>query len=149
MDFLKKISLNIKNPDEIYNIINNFKKINFQRSKYQKILNERIKFKGKRLAVENISNVWVELSKKIFFFNNNNLLIRLNLIIYENFKSILLVIILILKGKYKNIQTKLNYKFPKIKREIIEKELEILSRDFKLTKKIKVTKLGKKLFFFE
>ena len=148
-DFLKKVSLNIKNPDEIYDIIKNFKKINFKRSKYQKILNERIKFKGKRLAVENISNVWVELSKKIFFFNNNNLLIGLNLIIYENFKSILLIIILILKGKYKNIQTKLNYKFPKIKRKIIEKELENLSRDFKLTKKIKVTKLGKKLFFFE
>ena len=89
------------------------------------------------------------LSKKIFFFNNNNFLIRLNLILYENIKSILLIIILILRGKYKNMQTKLNYKFPKIKLELMQKEIENLSKDFDISNKVKVTKLGKKLFFFE
>ena len=148
-DFLKKISLNIKDQEKIYNIIKNFKKIDFKRNKYQKILNEKIKFRGKRLAAENISNIWLKLSKKIFFFNNNNFLIRLNLILYENIKLILLIIILILRGKYKNMQTKLNYKFPKIKQELMQKELEILSKDFDISNKVKVTKLGKKLFFFE
>ena len=149
-EFLKKISLNIKSQKKLFSVITNLQKISFQKNKFQKILNERIQFKGKKLAAENILNVWIRLSKKIFLSNdNNNFLIRLNLIIYENFKSILLNTILILRGKYNEMQSLLNYKFPKIKKELIEKELEILSRDFKLTKKIKVTKLGKKLFFFE
>ena len=149
-EFLKKISLNIKSQKKLFSVITNLQKISFQKNKFQKILNERIQFKGKKLAAENILNVWVKLSKKLFLSNdNNNFLIRLNLIIYENFKSILLNTILILRGKYNKMQTLLNYKFPKIKKKLIERELKILSRDFKLTKKIKVTKLGKKLFFFE
>jgi surface carbohydrate biosynthesis protein len=148
-EFLKKISLNIKNKVRIFNIIKNLEKINFKKNKFQNILNERIQFKGKKLAAENILNVWLKLSKKIQLSVNNNFLIYLSLAIHENFKSILLIIILIFKGKYNIMQSKLNYKFPKIKKKFIEKEVEILSRDFKLTKKINVTKLGKKLFFFE
>ena len=149
-ELLKKISLNIKSQTKLFSIIKNLKKNKFQKNKFQKILNERIQFKSKKLAAENILKVWEKLSKKIFLFNsNNNFLIQLNLIIYENFKSIFLIIILILTGKYNRMKSKLNYKFPIIKKELIEKEIEILSKDFNKKNKIKVKKLGKKIFFFE
>ena len=111
-------------------------------------MNERIQFKSKKLAAENISNIWLKLSKNISTKTNNNFLIYFNLIIYENLKLILLTIILIARGKYVRKQDKLNYKFPEIKRKSIEKDIEILCENFNLKKKVKVKKLGKKLFFF-
>ena len=147
-EFLKKISLNIKNQDKLFRVIKNLKKINFDNKKFQKILNERIQFKNKRLAAENISNVWFKLSKNISAKNNNNFLIYFNLIIYENLKLILHTIILIVRGKYGRMKNKLNYKFPDIKKKSIENEIETLRRDFNLKEKIEIKKLGKKLFFF-
>ena len=46
------------------------------------------------------------------------------------------------------MKDKLNYKFPQIKRKSIESDIRILCEDFNLKKKIKIKKLGKKLFFF-
>ena len=151
-EFLKKISLNIKNQDKLFSVIRNLKKNNFNKFKSQRILNERIQFKSKRLAAENISNVWLKLSKNISTKTNNNFLIYLNLIVYENLKLILLTIILIARGKYGRIQDKLNYlnyKFPEIKRKSVENDIKILCENFNFKKKIKVKKLGKKLFFFK
>ena len=147
-EFLKKISLNIKNQDKLFSVIRNLKKIDFNKNKFQKILNERIQFKSKRLAAENISNVWLKLSKNILTRSNNNFLIYFNLIVYENLKLILHTIILIAQGKYGRMKDKLNYKFPQIKRKSIESDIRILCEDFNLKKKIKIKKLGKKLFFF-
>ena len=147
-EFLKKISLNIKNQDKLFSVIRNLKKIDFNKNKFQRILNERIQFKSKRLAAEKISNVWLKLSKNILTKSNNNFLIYFNLIVYENLKLILHTIILIAQGKYGRMKDKLNYKFPQIKRKSIESDIRILCEDFNLKKKIKIKKLGKKLFFF-
>ena len=143
----KKIKF-CKNQDKLFRVIKNLKKINFDNKKFQKILNERIQFKNKRLAAENISNVWFKLSKNISAKNNNNFLIYFNLIIYENLKLILHTLILIVHGKYGRMKNKLNYKFPDIKKKSIENEIETLRRDFNLKEKIEIKKLGKKLFFF-
>jgi surface carbohydrate biosynthesis protein len=151
-EFLKKISLNIKNQDKLFSVIRNLKKNNFNKFKSQRILNERIQFKSKRLAAENISNVWLKLSKNISTKTNNNFLIYFNLIVYENLKLILLTIILIARGKYGRMQDKLNYlnyKFPEIKRKSVENDIKILFENFNFKKKIKEKKLGKKLFFFK
>jgi hypothetical protein len=148
-EFLKKISLNIQKEDEIIKTIKNLKKISFNKKRSQRILNQRIQFKGKKLAAENILTVWKKLSEKIFENSNNNFLIYFNLFIYENLKLIILPIILILTGKYGRMKDKLNYKFPVIKKKNIEKEIEVLSRDFNIKNKIRIKKLGRKLFFFE
>ena len=64
-NFFKKISLNVMKDEKIFKLIKNFENINFNKKKYQKILNKRIQFKKKKLAVENILSVWVKISKKL------------------------------------------------------------------------------------
>jgi len=51
--------------------------------------------------------------------------------------------------KHKRMKDRLNYKFPQLEKKFIQKELEILARAFNLHNKVRVKKLGKKLFFFE
>ena len=101
----------------------------------------------KKLAVENILSVWVKISKKLVKKSNNNILIYLNLLLYENIKSLYLVAKLILTGKYQRIKKKLNYKFPEIKENIIKDDIEGLSKKFNLNNNAKIKKLGKRLFF--
>ena len=146
-EFLKKISLNVMKDEKIFKLIKNFENINFNKKKYQKILNKRIQFKKKKLAVENILSVWVKISKKLVKKSNNNILIYLNLLLYENIKSLYLVAKLILTGKYQRIKKKLNYKFPEIKENIIKDDIEGLSKNFNLNNNAKIKKLGKRLFF--
>lgn len=148
-ELLKKISLNVKNKNKVYSIIKNLEKIDFNKHKFKKILNERIQFKNQVFASQNILKVWVNLSRKVLKGNNNNLLIFLKLLIYENLKLFFLTLILLIRGKSKRMKEKLNYKFPNLKKKFIEKEIEILTKDFNLKNNVKVRKLGKKLFFFE
>ena len=147
LKFLKNISIIVLKDEKIFNLINNFENINFNKKKYQKILNSRIQFKKKKLAVENILSVWVKISKKLVKKSNNNILIYLNLLLYENIKSLYLVAKLILTGKYQRIKKKLNYKFPEIKENIIKDDIEGLSKNFNLNNNAKIKKLGKRLFF--
>lgn len=146
-EFLKKISLNIEKDEKIFKLIKNFENIQFNKNKYQKILNNRIQFKKKKLAVENILSVWVKISKKLKKKKNNNTLIYLNLFVYENIKSLYLMTKLILTGKYKRIKIKLNYKFPEIKENILKYDIEQLSKNFNLNDNTKIKKLGKRLFY--
>lgn len=52
-------------------------------------------------------------------------------------------------GKFDRMKTKLNYKFPNIKKENLKNEIDTLSKNLNLKTNFKVTKLGKKLFFIE
>ena len=148
-EFLKKISLNLDSEVKIFKIIKNLNKVNFNKNKYQKILNERMRFKTNKLASENISNIWKRLSKNIVGKKNNNFLIYFKLFYYENLKIFDLYIILFMTGKFDRMKTKLNYKFPNIKKENLKNEIDTLSKNLNLKTNFKVTKLGKKLFFIE
>ena len=147
-EFLKKVSLNIEKENKVIQFIKNIENITFKKNKYQKILNSRIQFKNNKLATTNILSIWVNLSKKIIKKNNNNNLIYLHLLIYENIKSLYLTITLLLTGRYKRIKKKLNYKFPEIKANIMKNDIDDLSKNFNFKNKIRMKKLGKRLFFF-
>ena len=145
--FLKKVSLNIEKENKVIHLIKNIRNIKFKKKTYQKILNSRIQFKKKKLAVTNILSVWVKLSKKILKKNNDNYLIYLHLLIYENIKSLFQMLILLLSGKYGRIK-KLNNKFPEIEENIMRNEINYISKNFNLKNNIRMKKLGKRLFFF-
>ena len=147
-EFLKKVSLNIEKENKVIQFIKNIENITFKKNKYQKILNSRIQFKNNKLATTNILSIWVNLSKKIIKKNNNNNLIYLHLLIYENIKSLYLSITLLLTGRYRRIKKKLNYKFPEIKANIMKNDIDDLSKNFNFKNKIRMKKLGKRLFFF-
>ena len=49
-EFLKKISLNIEKDEKIFKLIKNLENIQFNKNKYQKILNNRIQFKKKKVS---------------------------------------------------------------------------------------------------
>ena len=100
--FMEKISINAKNKNEVYKIIKDPNKFNVNKKKFKNKLNERILFKGKSNSATKISKVWVKLSKNKFFIKNNNFKIYFHLLIYETIKSLILRLLLLMKGKKEN-----------------------------------------------
>ena len=88
------------------------------------------------------------LSKKIKNSKNNLFKISLSLLIFENIKSFIQRLILLVKRKNIRFKKLLNYKYPELDKQFIEHEIINLSKHFNIKKKFKVKKLGKKLFFF-
>lgn len=146
-EYLKKISINAKNKSQVFKIIENKKSYKYLNSRFKIKLDRRILF-NRNIAAKNISDVWLILSKKIKNSKNNLFKISLSLLIFENIKSFIQRLILLVKRKNIRFKKLLNYKYPELDKQFIEHEIINLSKHFNIKKKFKVKKLGKKLFFF-
>lgn len=144
-EYLKKVSINAYNEEDVFNIIENQKKYSFNKISQTK-LNKRILFRN-NLAAFNISKIWSILTNKDHGKKNDLIRIRNNLFLLEKFKHILLKSILLIKGKKNKFKSILSYKYPNLSQNYVENEINNLSNKFNMRKKIQVKKLGKKLFY--
>ena len=147
--FIKKISINIHDEKNFFQIMKNKKYKILQNKRH--LVNERMIFLDKKLSATKIVNVWVKLFKMNKFlkkneknFYNKNYKIFFYLFFFDNFKAITTNLILFFKRKM-FLKKIFYHKNEQLDIKDINEKVSNLTKSLKTKNNVKVLKLGKNI----
>tara|TARA_Y100000768_G_scaffold382665_1_gene363435 strand:- start:757 stop:2085 length:1329 start_codon:yes stop_codon:yes gene_type:complete len=147
--FIKKISINIDNEKKFFRIIKSKKYKILKEKKH--LVNNRMTYLNQKLSANKIVDIWNSIFQKKYSFQNrndkftnNNFKIMSYLFIFQNLRSVITNIVLVLKGQW-FLRRLIDHKNQSLDINDINRKIDKLTKSIKVKNNINVSKLGKDL----